>query len=583
MSFSHLATVGTLSYNGYTFDGASSVKVDVRHVKDDAERTVIYNEHTIEVRAFVSGSTGSTATDISLENIRYRLGHQGQQLTFTNRGFGRDLIVNRPSGIGIRDVKWGPCPEILHWEPVGAGNACEIVWKVRVCVPVCGGGAFDRTSGIMAHNYGITITIDERGLSTRTISGYIEIAQTRASIAGINAKNVPDSADNYRDFIQPDKPLGFQRVAQTWETSPDKSRATYTITDKQIPSKTPWPVGVTNIRLSHRSAWTRQRRQTNQLRQTITMDVELALGAPQALGFVQFGNFIKARTDIASRNGFTPLLDELIVEEDVFGLSQSFAASYRLLTDIGNVINQGSANPANQTISSNFFNPALTGMWTPVNNDWRLWRNSISNVESNRGLAGLLVLPQNDVIIDLCGPGFTISSNATLPPPSQRVSINTPTLTNPRPPPRRSFLEYRVRMAIRRSKYAARQKIKQQTREENNAADGFSTTPMDFTPGGAQPGQGTGFQTSFQDVIQTSGPSSYDVVFVGTAIRAGYEITRPSISSFYGITPVETDGVFVTEQLGAWFGLPIFKAQFALNYMIPTSPGTIHPPPKLEA
>ncbi len=248
MSFAHLATIGTLSYNGYTFDGASGVKVSVEFVKDDAERTIIYSRHTIEVHTFISDAV---STDSQLENIRARLNHQGQALTFVNKGFGDDLIVNANGGAGIRDVKWGPIPEMLYWEPVGSAGACEMIWKVVTCVPCCGHGLSDRTTGVMAFNFGVDVAIDIRGLSTRTIDGYIEIAQTRGA-----GKTIPDSADNYRFMIQPDLPNGFQRE-QTWSISASKSRVNFTITDRQLPTKNPYPQLVTNIRGNHRSAWRR--------------------------------------------------------------------------------------------------------------------------------------------------------------------------------------------------------------------------------------------------------------------------------------------------------------------------------------
>jgi len=570
MSFAHLATIGTLSYNGYAFDGASGVKVNVEFVKDDAERTIVYSQHTIEVHTFVSDSA---STDGQLENIRARLNHPGQAFIFVNKGFGDDLIVNANGGAGVRDVKWGPMPEMLYWEPVGSAGACEVIWKVVVCVPCCGNGLSDRTAGVMAFNFGVDIAIDIRGLSTRTIDGYIEIAQTRGA-----GKTVPDCADNYRFMIQPDLPNGFQRE-QHWAISPSKSRVTFTITDRQLPTKNPYPQLVTNIRGNHRTAW-RRGPQAAFLLNSISLDIELALGAPQALAYKLFGGLIKARVDYAARQGLIAFLDEVAADEEIFGLGYSFGCSYRLLTDIGSVLAQstGDVANANPSISANTYDFSRTGQWQPVGTDWRLWRGSLSHVSGERGLAGLTVPAQNDVIVDLCDAGLTVSTSSTQQPNIIPVQVTVPTVRNIKPPPRQSYLSYRQRAVIRHQKYVARQKPMQAGQKPKAVGDMMAPDRADFSIGAA-----SSSITPFPDVLQESGAGSFQVAYIGSAERVGYEIPRPNIQSVGGQTPVEVESIFDMEQTGVTFGVPVFRANWYIVYELPGAPGQASGPPKLQA
>ncbi len=570
MSFSHLATLGTLSYNGYTFDGASSVKVDVEFVRDEADRTVIYNRHVIQVRTFISDSA---STDGQLENIKARLSHQGAAFSFINRGFGDDLVVNSAGGVGLRDVKWGPKPELLHWEPVGAAGACEVIWRVTVCVPTCGNGLSDRTSGVMAYNFSVDMALDVRGLSTRVIAGYIEIAQTRL------AKNVPDCADNYRNLIQPDLPLGFQRDQQ-WSVSADKSRVNFTINDRQLPTKNPYPNQVTNIRGNHRAAW-RRGPHAAFLFNSISLDIELALSASQAFAYSLFGQLVKARVDFAARNGMVAFIDEVVADEDIFGLSSSFGCSYRLLTNLGDLLGKSQNDSANtnQSIPTNTFDLARTGMWQAVGTDWRYWKSSMRVVQSNRGLAGLIIPAQNDVIVDLCDAGTTIGvptdNQKTQPKPSGTLS---PVFQNKKPQPRQSYLTYRQRAAIRHQKYINRQKPLQSSTKPSSNGDMMSPEGMTFNATGANSSI-----TPSPDVLQESGTGSYQVAYVGYAERVGYEIPRPNITSIGGQTPVESESTFILEQTGVVFGVPVFRAEWQMIYELPNNPSQVSGPPPLQA
>lgn len=571
MSLAHLATIGTLKYNGYTFDGGSRVKVNVEFVKDDAGRTVIYSKHTIEVTGFVADAS---STDGQLETIREKLSHQGQELIFKNKGFGDDLVVNSPGG-ALRDVKWGPVPEVLYWEPVGSAAACEFSWRVVTCVPICENSAA-RTSGVMAFNFEVDFAIDYRGLTTRTITGYIEIAQTRS------AKNVPDSADAYRFLVQPECPLGFQRDQDDWHLSSDKSRIDFNIADRQLPTRNPYPNLVTKIDAKQSTRWAPYEAGGSAYqRGTISLDIELTLDTQPTLGWNLFGGLVRSRLAVAQRNGFSLLFDELRVEEDIFGLGSSFELSFRLLKTIGQA-NGSTGGPAdaNPQIPPDWFDPTAAGLWQPIGTDWRLWRTSMSGVLYNRGFAGLTQAANTDVIVDLCGAGVTIPWTGTAPGSSPKIGPPAPAIRNKRPSPTQSFITYKQRVAIRRQRYLARQRPLQPTPGDGVSGNMFDPTGVRFSDNASSSASGGSSVTP--DTIQTGGAPSYEILYIGNAQRAGYEIPRPSVQSVGGQTPVESDAMWMLDQVGTAFGVPIFQAMWAIKYLLPAAPSSVSGPPNLQ-
>lgn len=562
MSFANLATIGTLSYNGYAFDGSSNVSVRIEFVMDEAQRTVLYHRHLIHVKSFVQSDSG---TDSTLESIRAALGKQGQSLVFVNKGFGDDLVVNSPLGNSLRDVKWGPKPKVLVWNPLGSDKACEIEWEVEVCVPKLSTSINGRFVGVMAMNYGVSISVDNRGLSTRQITGYLEIAQTR------NGYNVPDSADAYRYLIQPPQPDGFGRESD-WKFSPDKSKVEFSINDTQIPSKNPYPVLVTHIGGSHRCSWSRGAQYKTHVRNTISMDIETAMGAPAMLAYNLFGNFVRQRIGIAKQNRAQYWLDEVTVEEDIFGLSSRFSCSYRTLITASGAMNQG--------VDPSMFAFEKLGMWYPVGTSWSLWRASLSHVFDNRGLAGLAVPAANDVIVDLGGAGSTIPWNGTLQQPTQSVGIVSGVFKNEKPKPEQSYLKFTTTFKSFADTPTVRQAPIQSKEQDGGSGNMLDQGPLQFPP---RQGGSSGSTPLVPDTIQSSGPSRHSFSMSGYAIRAGYPIPRPRVINVGGQTPVERSAEYHCEDMGSSFGVPVYGAAWDVFYELPAPPSTVNPPTKLES
>lgn len=559
MSFSHLATLGTCSYNGHSFDGSSEISVSVEYVTDEAERTITYNRHTITVRFMVNNPSGVESDMLAL---RARLSHAGGAFILTGHGFGNDLRVNIGGG-GMRDVKFGPMPKMLSWNPVGGNNTAEVEWQVVVCVPTCStSAASPRTTGIMALNYGVTIDIDLRGISTRTITGYLEIAQTR------NGRNIPDSADNYRQFVNPPPIPSFERTS-SFDFSLDKSRVNFTITDRQIASKNAYPNGVIRIDGTHRGAWHRGGRQNHH---GINLTIETAIGTPATLAWDIF-LAIAAQRLLANRSssknaGNRVWIDALEVEEDIFGTASSFSLAYRVLK-------------TNQSLlagDTSYLDFPRQGLWQPIKGtDWRLWKTSLQNVQNDRGLARLAVPAQGDAIVDLCGSN-TIPWQGVPIGPGPTSRNTRPVLRNEQPPPDQSFLEHKMRLQISRNTAVSRQSPLQAPSADSTPPNQQRPQGMSFPP----PANNSSSSTPTESTIQQSGLPQYSARLTGGAMRAGYEVPQPRLVQVGSQTPVESAATFIMEQVGVVMGVPVYRALWDIWYEMAFPPGNISPPANLE-
>ncbi len=311
-----LPATGELSYNGHKFDGATHIKVDVEFVYDDANRSIIAHKHLITATAIVADDDG---LGVTLEDIRRKLGEAGKNLTFINKGFGKDLKIT-PAG-QTRDVMSGPHPKELSWVPLGDDKSAQIVWSVEVTVAICGSAGAARKLGVMALNYSTTYSIDSAGDTTRVLAGYIQIAQNVVN------RRPRDTADRYRDHFTPRALAGFEREHE-WVLNFAHSRVDFVIKDTQIPSKNPYPIGIVNIDAKHRVSWRRGRsgvRYFNTISASITPEARLS-GA-QAWGV--FLSIVIKRMQISVQRGKSVFLDALEVEEGIFTRNHNFCYGRR--------------------------------------------------------------------------------------------------------------------------------------------------------------------------------------------------------------------------------------------------------------
>jgi hypothetical protein len=254
-----LPTVGTAKYETISgvaeFDAMSHSKVTSRTVYSDSGRVVKYCEWRIEITGTVAliSVNGSESLDNRIMHLRRVLTDPGGILTFNRMGFGGDngtagpnpLVVNGASG--LKDVNWGPKPELLSYLNLGGSNAAEVVWVVTVCVNEYHNAVPASSQGqLLVYECSTGFSVDRSGLATLKFSGHLEIAITRENNS---ERTVTHSAEEYREKARPELPLGFAPEQQEFNVSADQRRADFSYVYQQVPA--PLPPGVTHFPLEH--------------------------------------------------------------------------------------------------------------------------------------------------------------------------------------------------------------------------------------------------------------------------------------------------------------------------------------------
>jgi hypothetical protein len=535
--------VGVLRYNGVEFGAISHVKVNTEFVQDEARRTILYHRITLDVDALVADDD---TTDGQMLSIRRRLGEQGRAFVFTGNGFGDDLVVN--AGGPLRDVCWGPTPEVLSWEPIGSLRCCEIKWRIVVCVPVCDSGI--RVVGMMALNYSIGYEID-KGWTTRTIRGYYQIAQTRVG------RSIPDTADAFREFIAPHVPLGYDRT-WTWDLSEDKSRMDFTITDTQQRSYNAYPPYVVAIDASHRVNVKKSTMGT--LTCSINLSVETVANTPLVTNYAIFYDLAMRRLNLAERDGNVTLITSISCDESLFSRQSRFQLDYVILKGVQ------SQHKLDLLLD--------TGLFTPLGYSYTDSRNSLTYAQSQRGYSQMRNSPASDAIIDLCATG-TPSQNPTdgeidPRPDSMPSAVPNPPregLRNRRPPADRSYMVYFQRMRIVREKLKVFHEALQEPDDQpasghipdNSAWDDWQkATGQDATP-------------------QQSGRSRAIIRHEFGAIRAGHPIPVPTIVRFGNQDAEEISREVIHDPPLILHGVMVNTTRAVVEYRLLNNPGVIDP------
>jgi hypothetical protein len=523
-----LTDIGTVEYNGFRFDGASSVTISGEPVYDDAGRTVVYHRYRIRVQSTVADGE---ATDNQMIDVRSRLTKAGEALRVTGKGFGT-LEVN--SGNNCNDVAFGPKPRVIDWQPIGSLRACEVVWECETCIAYCYTPV--QAEGIIAFNYRVDYTLDYRGVTTRTISGYLEIAMSR------QGAQIPDTADQYRALIAPVIPDRFQRTNQTFNLSLDKRRLDYSITDTEVYSWQALPPGVVRASGRHSVNWSRRGGGACRLRNRLTLEVELSPTYNIVQAVAVFLAIAKARIQIAqARSNYGCMIEDLTIEEDLFGHSASFGVTFITYSPLREILLD-------------------SGIWTPVGTDWNLWRASVASLYGTYGYAGLMQFAANDAIVDICN-GAEPNWGATQY--TQPANTTTPMvgLRNYTPQPQYSWQDYECHIAIFRGHTTVRQAVLQSPDPDEQDANP-QDTEITF------PAQG-----GIDDLFQQSGRTRYTARIWGHARRAGFPVPRPHLTKV-GTADVKQQGrdEFRSRCVGNWLGVPVYEAHWSIDYALNKSP-----------
>lgn len=395
-----------VSYNGHQFDPntTETTRIISTPMYDEAQRTIIYMKYLVELRSVIYGRStdsqgpeGQRRTDVQMNLIRKRLQSPGGGFIYHDRGFG-DFSIN--VGAAQRDVKYGPKPKMLSWEPWGDANAALVMWQVEVCIPECDAAKFENHA--MAWNYRVQYVVDADGFTTRKVSGYIEIPQTRRIQAD---RRLQRSADEYRELIQPQTPVGFRPMPKTFVLNDAKTRLDFDFTDEEMGNNIP-PPGCLRVDASMEAH--NQPPGFLQYAYTLTATYDLARGVPADIARVHFRK----------------------LRDDKLRMVRKFAENNdRLNEGEKKNKNQGKGEPAVIPWTFRVRDPQIygkikkcyfqtswlvvykaiqsimtVGFWEPVpDSNWEKWKASLGDVLFNtRGNAGLKFDTRDDLIIDLC-------------------------------------------------------------------------------------------------------------------------------------------------------------------------------------
>ena len=255
---------GTLEYNGFTFPGTVKTRMQVQPVQDSTGRYTKHVLYTLTVECIVWPGVDSLnpgqsiepeepdtdpeatfpstdlTTDGGMETTRHLLSENGKRLVFIGKGFGDDFTIDTGE---TSDVSYGPKVQVLTWAPVASNNSAVLVWSVEVAIANCDIVALGR---IAEYSYEQDYSIDVNGLTTRTITGFIQISNQISN--GRTLHNV----DTYRDQLAFWPPTGFQRVRQNWRVSADGSRLSWTLVDRQLATEIEPIAGITDHSIRQR-------------------------------------------------------------------------------------------------------------------------------------------------------------------------------------------------------------------------------------------------------------------------------------------------------------------------------------------
>ena len=412
-----LPTLGMATYSlgpGQTFEFnalTATTNYNVTVKKDAAGRASPFAECSLTLRTYLEGQPSDSVVQSAVAILSQPAG----QLIYTGHGTG-DLMINTLTGGW--DVNWGPWPTVATCA-VNGGLTTEVNWTVTFSKPTAP-NAITKLA-IMEYCYTADVAIDGEGYSQRDCKGFLKIPMTRLAPTD---RELPDSADLYREQIVPPIPVGFTRMNQHFGTDYSKGTLNFSFSDLQMNPNYP-AQGVLTCRASH--SWQSEGRGTL-LRWTSTLEAEYTV-APFVGANVVFGAFMDLLTQRIKLIESSPRGAGLVIAPGLPGagtISKGNPATTTLVIPTRfNVSEPNIHGPGQQKVrcSASYYvsNLGLTaiinkgGLWVPVSstdqaagppNTWQAWRTKTAIPLGPRGSASIIFTPGDDSLIDLNQAGL---------------------------------------------------------------------------------------------------------------------------------------------------------------------------------
>ncbi|MHC2068923.1 hypothetical protein ACYFX5_15750 [Bremerella sp. T1] len=524
---------GTLSYGDFTFgpDGTTppqlSVSSTVRY--DEAARVVIGIEYLLEVEAIIVDIT-ETATADRLETLRQQLQRPGQSLQITGLGFG-DLQIDG-------DTQFGPKPQSVQLVPIAGTTSWQLRWKVAFTVIE---GAETASGDWLAINFRSQYTIDQRGFTTRTIRGHVQIVSKRDGLGGIET-----TADSVRDAITMALPTGFRRERSTWTEDESKTRLEFEMVDREL-DHLPFPVGIVDGEVDV----TTQQQTIPQTKAVARLEGWLEASPEYPHHHAAERLLLIAADRAAKLNAAASGLvwpTRIEVRQPMFKRKAFVICQWERLGCLWDVL-------------------ATSGVWDPLEGtSYATWKPSVEALWGNRGTANLASRLADGVIVDLVE-----HPHSALEIGSSGGSISSPVETWELP-----ALIPTVTETTSWRDYAAKLEV---VREEQTT---MHYPAQAVTDGEVTSGVGTSYTVAHPALRERHGEPKHVVKFSGHAERIGFVPSVPSLVSVGNQPLLERERKESRQQLSTLCGQPLYRTEWTITY---DAAGYIeqHDPPPIPA
>ncbi len=400
---------GTISYGNYTFSPLRQLEVAAEMVYDEADRVVTHIKYVLQARrCVIYGGVGNpfgqfqNLCNINMAAMQDELSQPGLPLVIRDIGFDRAINTGTNSP---PDIIWGPKPRAINMRPVGGEFAWEFDWDCEFNVSRCASPG-NLENALMAFNYDWTAVVNEQGLMTRTISGYLQVAAVRGQPPGSpTSRAVLFNVDAQWDQISFGVPFGFRRTQNVHTINKTKNRIDFAVTDTELTGSA-FPAGIVDadVELSIDS----QAGGLFRYLATLSGSLTVAPGYPKSLAAAKFMLIaIDKEAQLKAAAVASPIVGKgdciaiaFQMRHSIFTRTSHLSITWTLTSDLKTLL-------------------AQSGMWAPVpGTDYQSWKASMDavSVMGNRGVSGLAWNNADDKLIDICmslaAPLNEIATNA---------------------------------------------------------------------------------------------------------------------------------------------------------------------------
>jgi len=528
----------TIEYNGVQFGGADADQqffppeytLSGSFAYDDAGRVVTHLNYAVNVRAILYHSSESS-NSAQADTLYQKLNEPGKTLKLSGIGCG---FSNDP-----KDIVSGPKPKVISLQPFGGEIAWEVVWQCEFGYRPSASLASPEPLTWMAFNFKNAWSNDFEGQSTRTISGYVQIAQR---LQGDKKRRVAAEVRRKIVHLIPD---GFRQTASSFDETLDKGRINFSFTVVQF-NADPFPPGITNATGVYGMEATGAALVKGSA--SLGMTLTVAPGKSRKLGLQYFLKAAQQKQahlrgagggSLASGGEQTVIPSSLRITHQLFSRTTSYSMAWVVTSGLSRLMTDGH-------------------IWEPVaDTDFRKWKASVAHVWYNEGNAKLAAHPEEDIIIDL-GDNKT---TATIGRGPERKDANRamtplpPTITAP--DEQGSFLIYDVWTEVYRNDNVNVHMLAATLKNEpsqNSSFDPLAKQPKGF--GYSDYDQGS----SEFHVAERSGFPIIRIVLFWRIMRIGFRPVFPELKTYGGkeVKFLRGNGIIPAMVTGKAGGFPVY-------------------------